>query len=239
MSLARKLAAIAGGSVLGIMAAIATASPAAAQDADPPGNNGTIKVDNEPFDSHPNNQPHVGCVFEIDFYGYDEGDLSADVTFEAHAPTTREDDDQVLLTDTVFIGEDAAGGGTDLDASRQYTLDFTGITPHSKQGFHVKLTINAEGSIGAALKHKVFWVTGCVPTETPSNGTPSNGTPSNGTPSNGTPGGGAPPGGEVLPKTGSGFPVGNAALLAIFLLAAGGALLVSRGVIQLPYRRRH
>ena len=52
------------------------------------------------------------------------------------------------------------------------------------------------------------------------------------------PGGTTPPGGE-LPKTGAGFPVGTAALLAVFLLAAGGALLVSRGVIQVPYRRRH
>ena len=31
------------------------------------------------------------------------------------------------------------------------------------QGFHVKLTINAEGSQGADVKHKVFWVTGCGP----------------------------------------------------------------------------
>ena len=30
--------------------------------------------------------------------------------------------------------------------SETYTLDFTGITPHPNQGFHVKLTVNAEGS---------------------------------------------------------------------------------------------
>ena len=33
------------------------------------------------------NEPHVGCVFQVDFYGYDEGDLDADVTFKAHPPT--------------------------------------------------------------------------------------------------------------------------------------------------------
>jgi hypothetical protein len=133
----------------------------------PPGNNGTIKIDDTPFDDHPNNEPHVGCVFQVDFYGYDEGDLDATVTFEAHPPTLRAGDDQVLLTDTVFIGEDDnSGGGSEagLDASETYTLDFTGITPHPVQGFHVKLTINAEGSQGADVKHKVFWVTGC---ETP------------------------------------------------------------------------
>ena len=35
----------------------------------PPGNNGTVKVDGEPWDSTPNNEPHPGCTFEIDFYG--------------------------------------------------------------------------------------------------------------------------------------------------------------------------
>jgi hypothetical protein len=72
-------------------------------------------------------------------------------------------------TFTVFIGEDDnSGGGSQagLDASETYTLDFTGIAPHPVQGFHVKLTINAEGSQGADVKHKVFWVTGCAPAPT-------------------------------------------------------------------------
>jgi hypothetical protein len=130
----------------------------------PPGNNGTVKIDGTPFDDAPDNQPHVGCSFQVDFYGYDEGDLDATVTFEAHPPTG---DRQLLLTDTVFIGEDDnAGGGSEagLDASQTYTLDLTGIEPHPNQGVHVKLTIYAEGSKGADVKHKVFWVSGC---ETP------------------------------------------------------------------------
>jgi hypothetical protein len=137
----------------------------------PPGNNGTIKVDGVTFDDAPNNEPHVDCTFEIDFYGFDEGDLDAQVTFEAHPPTGPP---VVLLTDTVFIGEDdnSGGGGSEagLNASEEYQLDFTGIEPHPQQGFHVKLTINAEGSQGADVKHKVFWVTPCVtptPTRTP------------------------------------------------------------------------
>ena len=134
--------------------------------ADPPGNNGTVKIDDTPFDDAPNNEPHVGCTFQVDFYGYDEGDLDAVVTFESHPPTGPV---QALLTDTVFIGEDDnSGGGSEagLDASETYTLDFTGIEPHPVQGFHVKLTVNAEGSQGADVKHKVFWVTGCVPAPT-------------------------------------------------------------------------
>ena len=116
------------------------------------------------FDDAPNNEPHVGCTFQVDFYGYDEGDLFADVTFGVHPPTGR---DVVLLEDEVFIGEDDnSGGGSEagLDASETYTLDLTGFEPHPQQGWHVKLTINADGSQGADVKHKVFWVSGC---ETP------------------------------------------------------------------------
>jgi hypothetical protein len=105
-------------------------------------------------------------VFQVDFYGYDEGDLDATVTFEAHPPTLRAGDGQVLLSDTVFIGgDDNSGGGSEagLDASETYTLDLTGIEPHANQGVHVKLTIHAEGSQGADVKHKVFWVSGCGP----------------------------------------------------------------------------
>src|SRR5919199_144906 len=53
----------------------------------PPGNNGTIKVDNAPFDNAPNNEPHVGCTFQIDFYGYDQGNLNATYRFTLQSPT--------------------------------------------------------------------------------------------------------------------------------------------------------
>jgi hypothetical protein len=154
--------------LVGLLTALLVAGslslPQLAGAANPPGNNGTIKVDREPFDDVPDNQPHVGCTFQVDFYGYDEGDLNADVNFTAHPPTG---DEQVLLTDTVFIGQDDnSGGGSEagLDASKTYTLDLTGIEPHPNQGVHVKLTIHADGSQGADTKYKVFWVTGC---ETP------------------------------------------------------------------------
>ena len=119
-------------------------------------------------------------MFQVDFYGFDEGDLVADVAFESHPPTGPV---QVLLTDEVFIGEDDnAGGGSraGLDASATYTLDFTGIRPHPNQGFHVKLTVHADGSQGADTKHKVFWVTGCAAgtTTTTTSGAGSSGTTS-------------------------------------------------------------
>ena len=158
------------GSALLIISAPALASPDATEVAPamPPGNNGTVKIDGVAFDDVPNNQPHVGCTFQVDFYGFDEGDLNATVTFEDQAPTA---DAGLTVTSgqgnpsTVFIGEDPAGGGTDLDASETYVLAFTG-EPHPQQGHHVKLTVNAEGSQGADTKHKVFWVTECVPPTT-------------------------------------------------------------------------
>ncbi len=140
------------------LAVLSFGSPALA---DPPGNNGTIKIDSVEFDSAPNNQPHVGCKFEVDFYGYDAGDdFLADVTFTVHPPTGKP---ALLLTDTIDVGEDAAGGGTDLDASRLYDLRsaLRAYDPHPKQGWHVKLEVNAPGSIGADNKFKVFWVEPC------------------------------------------------------------------------------
>ena len=71
-----------------------------------------------------------------------------------------------MLDDTVFIGEDDnSGGGSEagLDASATYDLSgvLAGFEPHPQQGWHVKLTINAEGSQGADVKHKMYWVSGC------------------------------------------------------------------------------
>jgi LPXTG-motif cell wall-anchored protein len=138
--------------------------------ADPAGNNGTVKIDKTPFDDHPDNEPHVGCTFQVDFYGFDEGDLFADVTFEVHPPTGKP---VVIRTDEVFIGEDDnSGGGSEagLDASKTYDLSapLQGFEPHPQQGWHVKLTINADGAQGADVKHKVFWVSGCETTPTTS-----------------------------------------------------------------------
>jgi hypothetical protein len=143
--------------------------------ADPPGNNGTVKIDGADFDDHPDNEPHVGCVFQVDWYGFDEGDFFSDVTFEVHPPTGKP---EVILTDEVFIGgDDNSGGGSEagLDASETYDLStlLQGFEPHPQQGWHVKLTVNNDGSQGADVKHKVFWVSGCETPPTTSTSTTS------------------------------------------------------------------
>ena len=131
---------------------------------DPPGNNGTVKIDGIDFDVHPNNEPHVGCVFEVDFYGFDEGDYYARVRFVAIPPTG---DKELLLRDKVFIGEDSSDGGgsiAGLDAEREYDLSsaLRSYMAHPQQGYHIKLHVNAPGSIGADKKHKAFWVAECA-----------------------------------------------------------------------------
>src|SRR5438270_11895725 len=102
--------------LVGLAAPVSFAKPSgnAPAKGNPKGNNGTVKIDGVAFDDAPNNEPHVGCSFQVDFYGYDQGDLHATVTFEGQAPTGG----GTLLTDTIAIGQDAAGGGTDLDAPR-------------------------------------------------------------------------------------------------------------------------
>jgi len=157
-----------------LVSVFAVAGPAAAKN--PPGNNGTVKIDAVAFDDHPNNEPHVGCTFQVDFYGFDEDpSYLAEVIFELHPPTRDGRTMAVTSGDLApFIGEDDhAGGGSvaGLDASETYTLDFSGA-PHPQQGYHVKLTIHAPGSQGADVKHKVFWVSGCGDPDPVDPGTP-------------------------------------------------------------------
>ncbi len=138
--------------------------------ANPPGNNGTIKVDAKPLDDLPDNESHPSCVFEVDFYGFDEGTLYARATFTLISPTVDVDDD-FLTSDPVYIGEDAAYGAgvtgepgvTGLDASQSFDLNnalFSYMGADGK-GAHVKLTVHAQGAQNADTKYKTFWVTDC------------------------------------------------------------------------------
>lgn len=130
--------------------------------ADPPGNNGTVKIqEHGDIDSIPDNDPHVGCQFQIEFRGFDEGDLNATWALSAQPPSGT----FVFVTGgDVFIGGDAAGGAPDLDAVVVVNLldsDLAALIEHPQQGFHLKLEVHAEGSIGNDTKFKVFWVEGC------------------------------------------------------------------------------
>jgi hypothetical protein len=131
--------------------------------ADPPGNNGTVKIDGIPLDEHPNNEPHPGCLFEVDFYGFG-ANLNATSTFSAQPPTGSF---QVLTAvNTTLDNDDSDGGGSvaGYDGGTgpvDLSPHLAGIIPHPQQGFHVKVQVDVpEGSDSNAYsKYKVFWVT--------------------------------------------------------------------------------
>jgi LPXTG-motif cell wall-anchored protein len=142
---------------------------------DPPGNNGTVKIDQSDVpDEDKGNEP-IGdnCIFWLKFYGFDQGQR-ADITFAAHPPTGGKDP----ITDRgngfgqpgpgVLISDDPAGGGQDEDAVVGYNLtDYVkDLTPQAQHGYHIKLTTtihNADGSdVPGGVKHKVFWIK-CTP----------------------------------------------------------------------------
>jgi hypothetical protein len=225
---------------LSMLLALAVAAPVAAS---PPGNNGTVKIDAFPWDDHPDNEPHVGCEFEVDFYGFDLGaEIMAEVTFEAHPPTGR---GLLLHEENIWIGHDEAGGGTDLDASRRYDLTqaLSGYPVHPQQGYHVKLTVNADGSQGADTKHKVFWVGPCDP-GTPTVNPPGN--PPGNPPAGGALGGNPPSGGTAgsvagapvvtLPDTAMSV-ASTSGLLLAGLVLLGGTTLVAVTVRRSRSRR--
>lgn len=131
-----------------------------AKGGDPRGNNGTVKIDGEPFDDTPGNEPHVGCTFQVDFFGFDAGD-TAQVTLTGHAPTGG----GLLYNKNHLISNDAAGGGQDADESITFTagqLGLFALTPHPQQGWHIKLAVDVDDAPGGA-KQKVFWVTCAQP----------------------------------------------------------------------------
>ena len=54
--------------------------------ATPQGNNGTVKIGDQDINDIPNNNPHQGCEFLVEWYGFD-ADATSTVNFELQAPT--------------------------------------------------------------------------------------------------------------------------------------------------------
>jgi hypothetical protein len=125
----------------------------------PPGNNGTIKIDGPPYDDSHGNEPHVACEFRVVFWGFDEGQRGT-IEIAGHAPSGS---GRVGGLQDVLISDDDAGGGRDLDAAFTFTaadLDLSGLTAHPKQGYHLKVTVWTSEPGGR--KHKVLWLQPCA-----------------------------------------------------------------------------
>src|SRR3954464_12872854 len=142
---------------LGVIAPLV--SPAAAladPKSDPPGNKGTVKIDPYGETGGHANHPHPGCDFRLQLFGFDD-DQTGTITFVGQAPT-KDAVTKQPLAGTQKLSDDKAGGGKDLDAFfdvRGADLGLTG-TP-AKQGFHIKVLVNADDAPGGA-KSKVFWL---------------------------------------------------------------------------------
>jgi hypothetical protein len=175
---------------------------------DPRGNNGTVKIDGEAFDDGRGNEPHVGCTFQVDFYGFDAGD-TARLTFTGQAPTGG----GLLHSESRTISTDPAGGGQDRDASVTYSVDdqlseLRSLAPHPQQGWHVKLAVDVDSAPGGA-KQKVFWID-CPAAAAPAGTTTGTSTSVSGTTNSPATGGGTttttPPTSGTVSAQGAGSP---------------------------------
>jgi LPXTG-motif cell wall-anchored protein len=145
--------------LLTVPALVLMALPAYGTADAPNGNNGTIKIDGVAMDEGNENNPHPGCSFVVDFFGYDVGTRNVTLEFEGQAPTGG----GMLFVDTFTFDVASREGGNTFNYSRPVDLsdELAGIEPHPKQGWHVKLTAHVDGSQGADVKHKVFWIEQC------------------------------------------------------------------------------
>jgi hypothetical protein len=130
--------------------------PGSADATSKPGNSGTIKISAVDSVADPSNEPHPGCSFRVDFYGFRAGTF--DVTVSTQPPTGRE----VLLTDVVTLATDARGNELQL----QKVYDVASMLPASDDGrWHLRVDVARQGQPGNGSKTKVFWL------ECPTDGT--------------------------------------------------------------------
>lgn len=204
--LSLRLAILAAACGLGMTAAASGAAAAAlAQpDGDPPGANGTVKIDFTPADASRANRPHVTCPFDAQFFGFDPGQ-TGDITVVAHPPSGR-----TLVAARAGVALTPSGAATTFTEA---DLDLAGLEEHPQQGFHLKLTVTVEEDGKTFKKSKVFWLKCARPTTPP----PTTKPPTTKPPTK------APP----LPVTGTSG-IGGLAAVGLALVTGGALLLVLR-----------
>ena len=130
-----------------------------AQGQQPPPQPGTIKVNGVDIDDIPQNQPHQGCNFVIEFRGF-EGNGTATATISLIAPTPGGS-----TTVSTTLQDDPAGGANDLDGViviNALSL-VQSVPPHPIQGHHVRIDVDAQD----VHKSKVVWIELCGPEPAP------------------------------------------------------------------------
>jgi len=128
----------------------------------PAGNKGTVKIDDESFNGIPDNDPHPGCTFFLQFFFFPRS-TTATYTFAMWNPTTQNNKSKGPSTGGSIALDPAAKPNAERLIDLRSFLQNSGIAPQPKQGWHLKLTIHAPGAQGADVKHKVFWVNCAAP----------------------------------------------------------------------------
>jgi hypothetical protein len=122
-------------------------------------NQGTVKIDGVPFDQVEDNEPHPGCVFKLQFFGFPEG-TEASYQFAVYPPTSNTNGPGTLIAPPGEVDLTLPAPGArrlNLNTGKinlKDGLTAAGVSPHPLQGFHVKLTVTTPGG----HKYKVFWV---------------------------------------------------------------------------------
>ncbi|MEU4482577.1 LPXTG cell wall anchor domain-containing protein [Micromonospora sp. NPDC023966] len=229
---------------------LATPAWATGNPHNPPGDNGTVKIDGAPFSDKVDNQPHVTCDFELEFFNFDQ-DQKANITLWAQPPSATPKDKIVWSKSNVLISDDPASGAeNDHDEVIKLSandLDLTGLTLNEQQGYHIKLDVDLTDGKAFDDKHKVFWLKPCEssPTTPPTTSTPGEETPTptpggsenpsenpSGTPAPGISVSGGAGGGS---GTEGGLPLTGVAVTSISLT---GLALIGGGVLLMALRRR-
>ena len=172
-----------------VFAGLVAAGPASASKGGssgaPPGNNGTIKINNIPVDGV-GNEPHVTCPFRLSLYNFDSGSGVSNavvVTYVAQPPSGK----NVVLPPSLGASNFTfPGPNTYQDYSFDPIATLGPLYKHPQQGYHVKVTVKVTSTVPkgksgkpttkVATKHKVFWLT-CDPASPPPTTPPPTETP--------------------------------------------------------------
>jgi len=106
-------------------------------------NPGTVKIDGVPWDDVQNNEPHPGCVFRLQFFGFPEN-TDVSYRFAVYPPTSNTNGPGTLIEPPGEVDVTLPAPGLrklNLNTGRidlHDGLAAAGVSPHPIQGFHVQ-----------------------------------------------------------------------------------------------------
>jgi hypothetical protein len=114
-------------------------------------NSGTIKIASLGSDTHPEDEPHPGCAFRVDFYGFREGWLTTEVSLQP--PSGR----QFLDSARVHISEDGRGNEYQTSIAFDMMERLRAIDGQAER-FHILVDARRDDARGNGSKTKVLWL---------------------------------------------------------------------------------